>query len=129
VERLVVPGNLLDIWPLCLCWVRGRVMRCPTECRGGGLRRCRGRARHERVQPQRGLHLSENVGVGTLPGVGTMAVPCEQAAFSEGKDRDGADSPGRGRGPRGTRTALGYSARGGRRPFWRIKQQDGGVRV
>ena len=27
IERIDIPGMLIDIWPFCFCWVRGRVVR------------------------------------------------------------------------------------------------------
>ncbi len=27
LDRIVIPGQVLDIWPFCFCWVRGRVIR------------------------------------------------------------------------------------------------------
>ena len=27
IERIDIPGSLIDLWPLCFCWVRGRVVR------------------------------------------------------------------------------------------------------
>ena len=27
IENIVIPGPVLDLWPFCFCWVRGRVIR------------------------------------------------------------------------------------------------------
>jgi hypothetical protein len=27
IDRIEVPGSLIDLWPICFCWVRGRVVR------------------------------------------------------------------------------------------------------
>ena len=27
IDRIVVPAQIIDIWPYCFCWVRGRVVR------------------------------------------------------------------------------------------------------
>jgi hypothetical protein len=27
IDQIVVPGPIIDIWPFCFCWVRGRVVR------------------------------------------------------------------------------------------------------
>jgi hypothetical protein len=27
IDQIVVPGPIIDLWPFCFCWVRGRVMR------------------------------------------------------------------------------------------------------
>ena len=27
IDRIVIPGPIIDLWPFCFCWVRGRVVR------------------------------------------------------------------------------------------------------
>ncbi len=27
VDRIIIPGNILDFWPFCVCWVTGRVLK------------------------------------------------------------------------------------------------------
>src|SRR5687768_3163711 len=27
IDRVVIPGQIIDLWPFCFCWVRGRVVR------------------------------------------------------------------------------------------------------
>ena len=27
IERIEIPGSIIDLWPLCFCWVRGKVVR------------------------------------------------------------------------------------------------------